>query len=108
MKEDSFAILFCTLIAAGILLAARRLAKRKTEGVQYLPWQATTSVLVVLGIQWFFAALYFATLGVHDSDVDRALGNLLYALLILAPIVTVIGAGVLWRLSGGGHSHNQD
>jgi hypothetical protein len=108
MSEGFFAILFCIGVGAGLLFAARRSARSKIQGVIYLPWQATASVLVILGIQWVFGAMFYATLDPHDSNIDRALGKLLFNLLFLAPFVTVIGAGIVWRLFGKHTSDSSD
>jgi len=101
MNAELFVIMLCLVIGVSILLAARRFAARKEKGITYLPWQATVSILVLWGFQWLFGALFFGTLDSSLSGSARDVGSLLLVLLVLAPITTLIGVGIVWRFFDG-------
>ena len=99
MNGELFVIMLCLVIGVSILLAARRFAARKEKGVTYLPCQATVSILVLWGFQWLFGALFFGTLDLNESSSASDVGNLLFVLLVLAPLTTSIGSGIVWRIA---------
>lgn len=91
--------LIAALVYGGIGLfwgiVAWRITKKKPPSA--MGWRGEVNWLVVLSCQWLFCALYALR---SSRDEIELLGDLIFSLLFLIPLIVLIGLHVWWRITG--------
>jgi len=92
MTEHGIAVIFALVMAVLWLVGAWRIVAKREESV--LGWKANVAVLVVLGFQWGYFAIYLMQ---HPND-KALLGTLAVPLLFGVPALLAVGVSIAWRV----------